>query len=173
METGRMKEKDIWFEDEKGKIKLSHKKLAITIIEENKIITMGTEKLTMYYFNKRIWCDGAEVFIGGKCQELTDGAIKNNDVREVIGHIQRTTWVDRSVFENIDENLICVDNGIIDMRNGEIKPHDPEQYFLSYIDIKHNKESKCPKIIKFLGEILYEEDIPLIQEFMGFCLNRR
>jgi len=43
---------------------------------------------------------------------------------------------------------------------------------LNTLPVKYDPKKKCPKILKFLHEVLYEEDIAIIQELIGYCLYR-
>ena len=165
---------DIWFEDDKGKKKLSHLELAKSIIKLHNIVTIGKRKQESYYYNGKIFSDGGVNFIGKKCQELTDGKIRVNDVNEVIAHIQRTTSQNIDVFNNAPLNLIPFENGVYDLDIKELLPHDPKYNFTFLIPHKFDISITCPKIEAFLLEVLgSKEEVKLAQEFIGYCLYRK
>ena len=87
---------------------------------------------------------------------------------ETIGHIRDRTRVDRGEF-NKDKNLLPVKNGLLDMTTLELKPFDPEIMFTYQIPVEFRPKAKCPKIMKFLSEVLRKADILLIQETSGYC----
>ncbi len=60
--------------------------------------------------------------------------------------------------------------------NGEYRLHtrefSPRKELTRFrLPVNYNPEAKAPeRWLKFLGELLHEEDIPTLQEFMGYCL---
>ena len=44
--------------------------------------------------------------------------------------------------------------------------------FFTKIPVAYKKDENCPQVKKFLSEILHENDIPIIQEWFGYCLYR-
>ncbi len=106
----------------------------------------------------------SEYYLG----DVSNVHIKN----EVYGHIRDYKYVDREIFESA-VNLINLDNGVYNIETGKILAHDPNYHFLNKIPVIYNPDADCPKIKKFLQEVVYKEDIPVIQEFFGYCLYRR
>ena len=49
--------------------------------------------------------------------------------------------------------------------------HTPHLPMLSQIPINYNHEAKCPKIDKFISEIVPEQDIPIMYEMIGYCMH--
>jgi P4 family phage/plasmid primase-like protien len=93
---------------------------------------------------------------------------------EVIEHIKARTLIDRSEFDK-DIHLVNVKNCVIDLRSGECLPHDPEKYLFTQqlpIDYKPNDMRTCRKILDFLYNIMHPSDVPLVIEFIGYCLIR-
>ena len=90
----------------------------------------------------------------------------------VISKIQTDTSIDTEDFFNKKYiNLVPVKNGILDIFNGELKPHNPKFIFFNKIPINYNASSKCPKIEEFFQDVLSsEEDINVLYELLGFSL---
>ena len=62
--------------------------------------------------------------------------------------------------------------GILDVKTQELTPFNPEHFITSSLPITYDKQAQCPKILKFLTEVLGENQLPLIQEGFGYCLYK-
>ncbi len=176
MKTGR-KEKDkhldIWIRDDDGNIKkLNVPNLSHNIKEDFHFITLGEVKPEILYYKNGYYRKGGEKIIGAECQTRTDDFITNSQVNEVLGQIKRTTQKDREdIIE--DPNEICCGNGILNLKTFELKPHTPDKIFTQKIIWSYIPAATCPKIKKFISELLKEEDIPVIQEYCGYMFFRK
>lgn len=104
-------------------------------------------------------------------ESAVDGkSITSRSVSEVIGHIQRRTYINRDNFDE-DPEEITVKNGVLNTKTFEFVPHDPCKKFLLKIPVKYDPDADCPRFNKFLTEIL-EDDIEraTIIELFGYCL---
>ena len=104
-------------------------------------------------------------------EKAVDGKnITGRSVSEVLGHIQRRTYINRDEFDE-DPNEIVVKNGVLNTKTFEFTPHDPCKRFLLKIPVKYDLDADCPNFKKFLSEIL-EDDIErkTIIELFGYCL---
>ena len=54
----------------------------------------------------------------------------------------------------------------------ELKPHTPEYLSFVQFPVKYDANAACPKIIKFLTQVLSKEDISTIVRVFGYCLYR-
>ena len=110
-------------------------------------------------------------YIKEAIERAVDGKnITGRSVSEVIGHIQRRTYINRDEFdETIDE--IVVKNGVLNTKTFGFEPHDPCKKFLLKIPVKYDPDADCPKFKNFLSEIL-EDGIErdTIEELFGYCL---
>jgi len=159
------------FFDEKGRF--IAKRLADEIMSKHVFVTLqDTEEVLYYDESEGIFKRGGETLIKRLCEEYLGEEANTHRVNEVIGHIQRSTYTKRS---ELDENphLICVKNGVLDLKTMELKEHSPDYKLTARIQAKRNPEADCPEIRKFLSEILPPEDITIIEELFGFCLYRR
>jgi len=119
-----------------------------------------------YYETKgeQIIKDQVEYFLG----ENTTEHAKN----EVTGYIRDKNYQDREIFSP-DPNLINMQNGVYNIMIQEITEHSPDYYFLNEIPVIYDPKAKCPKITQFIKEVVYEQDIPVLQELFGYCLYRK
>lgn len=90
-------------------------------------------------------------------------------INEVLEHIRRQTYEKRELIKE-EKDKICLLNGILDLENLNIKNHTPNLIFFNKINANYDKEADCPKIKKFLSEIVNSEDISILQELAGYSL---
>lgn len=126
---------------------------------------------TVYAWNGKIYLPNGKEIIKTEVERLTHIYCKASDATEVFEKIKRKTATDKSEF-NVDERYINLNNGIYDLEEKKLIPHNPKFLFKHFIPVNFNKESDCPNFKKFLEEALYPDDIPVMQEFYGFCLYR-
>lgn len=88
---------------------------------------------------------------------------------EIRDRIAGTTFADREKF-NIEKYIINLENGLLDVKTRELLPHTPDFLSTVRIPVVYDPQTKCPKIQKFLGDILRPEDIKVILEFFGYIL---
>jgi len=88
---------------------------------------------------------------------------------DVLFYIQGATYLDRphNPFQNI-----AVDNGLLDVRTHELSAYTPEHFILSALPVAYKKDQDCPKIKKFLNEVVGETQVPLVQEAIGYTLYK-
>jgi len=147
------------------------KRLADLIMSENIFVTTKDNE-EVYVYKDGIYLPHGEVVIKQKVQQYLGEEANRYRAEEVVAHIKRSTYIDRSRFDN-NLNLIAVKNGVIDLRTGELLPHSPDYFLTVKIPVVYDPDADCPKIKKFFSEVLHPEDIPVIEEFFGFCLYRR
>ncbi len=90
---------------------------------------------------------------------------------EVVGYVRNNQYIDREQF-NPPLHLINVNNGIYNLQTGELLPHSPDHYFLQKILVDYKPGAKIDKIAAFLEQTFNQEDIPILQEFLGDSLYR-
>jgi P4 family phage/plasmid primase-like protien len=113
-------------------------------------------------------------------------------IDELIGHIERRTHVEIPALNHDIEWLACEDY-MINLLTGETSPFDPKYLNTTQIPVKYNvaernpvidfwhycvmdpldASSPCPKIMKFLHQIVPPEDVEIILDFLAYCLWRQ
>lgn len=144
-------------------------KVAQKLMEEDIFITLEDTQEILYY--KDGIYKAAESKIDKLARDILDEEASIHIINEIIGHIKGSTYISRKKFD-INPYVICVENGILNLESGEIEEFSPDKYFLTKLPIIFNKEKDCPKINKFLLEILKEEHTKTILELFGYCLLR-
>ncbi|MEM3872482.1 MAG: phage/plasmid primase, P4 family [Nitrososphaeria archaeon] len=154
--------------DEDGRIKL--RLFAEEIKNEMPILT-DMRTFQMYRFNGKIWRDDAEAYIQKRLVEVEKDDYKPYHLTTLIEIIQGITFVPE--LEEPPPHLICVENGVLDIKTMELKPHSPTYFFSNMIHAKYDPNAKPTKFLEWLNSVLPEkEKQDLIQELFGYCLYR-
>lgn len=67
-------------------------------------------------------------------------------------------------------NLISFKNGMLDLDTMELIPHDLRLFCVNQIPYDYDPNARCPQWMKWLSEVVRMEDIPFIQEWIGYNL---
>lgn len=73
--------------------------------------------------------------------------------------------------ERLHYKINC-NNGIVDIPNGEILPHNSTYPFRYLLPYDYDPEAKCPNFMSFLRDVCVndKELINIIQEYLGYCI---
>lgn len=158
----------------------------ISVVDSNQdIITSLTEQVMneyslktvrdneeMYYYeiNRGLYLRLGDSIIKEHL-EILSPKIKTHTVNEIIQKIRRRTYVDRDQFDN-NTNIINVQNGLLNIWTRELKEHSPDFLSIIQLPIEYNPNSKCPTILRFLGQVLHPQDVFTAMEIIGYLLYR-
>jgi len=152
-------------------------KVANYIINKHDIKTIyGLKEESIYIYKDGIWSITGRGLIKYEIEKILDIWAKNNVVNEIIEKIKRKTETTREDFEIVPEFKRCFLNCVLDIENVDnvrFLPHSKEYNFKTKFPIEYNPKAKCQKIIKFIEEIFYPEDILQVQEWFGHHLPKR
>ena len=165
--------------EEKGDIELS---IANFIINHFHIKTTWDNKIHFYLDKKGIYTPRGENIIKAYISNILNKTNTTHCDREIVHKIINAT----QVFKTVDELAkksgdelydVCLENGVLNVKTGEFKPHSHNEFFITKIHVTYNPEAKCPKIEKFLKEIAkkdYEDPEEKtywqLVETAGWCL---
>ena len=148
--------------DETGTVNINDKKFAEWYVKRNKLYCINDRFYTRY-------------------GQISDNEFRNN-IHNIIGGIITTRLsakvesllasVKNEAFTKLDapdKYKVQFDNISFDVRHGKLEECDT---FFTLHQIPHNYDAKadCPKFKRFINNLFYEEDIPVIQEYLGYCL---
>ena len=158
---------DIFYLDERGRRQINWEILILDIMDKYVFKTLeDTEELLVY--NKGIYSDGCVVVKRYVEEQLSDEACLHA-IREVIGHIQRRTYIPRSAL-NEDKRYIPVKNGLIDLETFTLEPFDTNKIYTFRVPITYNQNASYERTERFFKEVLQPEDIDTMQEIFGYTL---
>jgi putative DNA primase/helicase len=92
-------------------------------------------------------------------------------VADVIGHIRAFTYITRESIEKDQSKYINLKNKLLNLEKWEFEAHNPEIKLISQIPVDHNEKAECPRINKFLKDVVAKSDVELLCEIAGYCLT--
>ncbi len=134
------------------------------------IFKTNRQSEAIYYYANGIYNRNGEAYIKQRIHELLDGEESTKFCGEVIGKVQRGTYVDPELFTEHVEHKIVLENGLLDLDTFELSEHTSNWLSFNKFPVHYKKEAKCPRILKFLSQVVRPEDIPVLQEWTGYNL---
>jgi putative DNA primase/helicase len=104
------------------------------------------------------------------CQKLLGNEYRINRVHEVVHYIETDKWIEPQKVD-IDDGRISVLNGLLDLNDGSISPHSSNRLSTIQLPVAYDANAKCPRIEAFLGQVIPEDAIPTVLEYIGYCLT--
>jgi putative DNA primase/helicase len=155
--------------DEKtNKVKINEKLFADDLINIYHFKTLSDTEEVLYYEDGYYHFEG-ETIIGAECERIFGTYIKTRNVIEILNHIRRSTYINRREL-NKDKQIIVIENGVFNLDTFSLENFDPNILTTYKLPVTYNPNADCPRIKKFISEILNPEDIPVVQQFFGYAL---
>jgi len=157
--------------------------IIVKYLMQNYTFLTPEDSKEIYFYNEGIYIGNGEALVGKTIQKILGTFNSNHNTSEIIGHIKRTTYIKRDKFiEPI--NLICLQNGILNIDTLKVDKFTPSIVFLNKINASYNPTADCPKIKEFLKQVLMKReewgdegadrtDLITIQEFTGYLLYKK
>lgn len=121
-----------------------------------------------------VYVKGGETVLAGTIErsahELAlDEIVKIGFIREITEHVKRRTYRDRKEFD-ADPHLINLKNGLLNLESLTFKEHTPDYLSVNQLPVGYDPNAQCPKIMKFLSEVTFPEDLVALQQVTGYTL---
>jgi len=177
----------LWFAFEKDKSSGKAEAIQMVVdyfLDKYNFLTLGgATKDEVYFYKGGIYVPDAHVLIKKEMEEMLVENSKTTYVNEVINKIARNTYINRSEFEE-PLNKICLKNNILNIDTFEIEEFSPEIIFLNKLPVVYNPKTDCPKIKRFIREVILPKeewdneesdttDLLTLQEFCGYLLYKK
>lgn len=159
----------------KGKV--YHNDMAVAIMRVMSFLTIqDTEQVLWYSSSAGVYRFDGESKIKEFTQDWLEELGLGGDattyfVNQVVDYIRRATYVEREEL-NADPNLLVVKNGVIDLSNGTLRPHDKKYKATVMIPVEYNSRIQCPVIDTFISQVVEQKDRLLLYEIPAWCLMR-
>lgn len=150
-------------------------KIVNIIKEKNNIYsTRNDDKSEIWIYREGVYIPQGKTYIQEMCRNILGKAITSQLCNEVILKIETDTYINQETFFNSSQKYlyeIPVMNGILNIETKELLSFNKDKIFFNKLPVLYNPKMECPKIDKFLSEVLAkEEDKKIIYELGGFCL---
>lgn len=136
------------------------------------IITVGEKEREMFVYQDGIYFQAENEIIFPEIQNvLTDNVTKSAKM-ETFHKIADMTSKPRSIFETAHLKYIPLANGVYDMDKKVLLDHSPDFKFKYKFPIQFNKDAEAPKSMAFFEQIFTVEQLPVVQEWLGYYFYR-
>ncbi|WP_030855202.1 phage/plasmid primase, P4 family, partial [Streptomyces sp. NRRL S-475] len=141
--------------------------------------------LGFYVWNGRVWVQ-SETLVRQEIHRMGAALVLSGATKEARGFTM-TTNIDNlikelksvpNVYVEPDEfdsrpDLLSFRNGVVDLRSGSIRPHDPADMLTTTLDMDYDPEAKCPRWETFLGEIMpgMPDMVTFLQRLVGYGIT--
>jgi len=71
---------------------------------------------------------------------------------------------------NANPFIINLKNGLYNVLDGTLSQHTPEYYSTVQLNVNFNPDALCPRFEQYLQQVIDPDQIPLIQEMLGYFL---
>ncbi len=143
-------------------------KATLDDIHRRFVFKTPTDIEEIYIYNEGIY-EKAEHKIKEHLEKLYKHKVTSHYISEVLDHVRRFSYADRSDF-NKASTVIPVTNGLLDLSTLTLEPFRPDRIFTCKLNAAYKPEAKCPHWEAFIKEVVDPEDLPALQEYLGYCL---
>lgn len=166
--------KSSFLSDIKDKKIASATELLVNHIKENYHIytTQNDNKSEMWIYKNGIYVPEGKSEIKKIMRNILDKWYNAYYHNLIMNKLEPDTYINLDeFFGHTYVNEIPVQNGILNIYTKELSPFTPDKIFFNKLPVTYNSEAQCPKIDKFLSEVLtHEDDKCVFYELGGFCL---
>lgn len=142
-------------------------KLLADDIRKDFIFKTMQDNDTMYIYDEGLYRDGDEGIVKKAIGERLQELLTIHYANETLFSIKSLTYTKR---EDPPKNLINLRNGMFNLETRKLEAHNPDIFTITQLPVVYNPKAKCPKIRKFIREVVNPEDVPAIQELVGYTL---
>lgn len=146
--------------------------LAKYLTRKFNIITVGEKEREMYVYQNGVYFRSENEIIYPEIQRILQERTNKSSKLETFHKIADMTSYSRSIFSSTPLNLIPLKNGVYDLDKDILLPHSPEYKFTYQFPINYIKDADCIKTKNFFNDILTEQQILIIQEWIGYYFYR-
>lgn len=101
--------------------------------------------------------------------DLIKNLCSNHRQKAIVDYCKTELYITSDVLDRHWHLLNC-SNGVVDLRNGEVLPHDPKYFITMYIDIPYESNVYGKKWTKFLQDVTNHDNsmIEFLQRSVGY-----
>lgn len=144
------------------------KSLADEIMAEYCFLTFDDNK-EIYCYENGVYRPGGENLIVQLAQSKLGKYSTRTRRDETLSFIKIETLTNR---DSVDEkrHIINLKNGLYDLKEDKFNLHTPKLLSTVQIPVKYDPDAKCPMIDRFLSQVVSDEYIPMLLEWIGYSM---
>jgi P4 family phage/plasmid primase-like protien len=156
--------------EEDGPDRLSTAEISDAICTDEHFAQDGGGKL--YYFHNGRYCARGAEHVRGLVKKHLRKIKRQDDwstrlAAEVVEYIRVDSPM---LWDAPPDDVLCVENGLLDVTTRELKPHSPEYLSPVQLPVKYDPAATGTKIAKFIGEVFPEDNQTLAYEIVAFAM---
>jgi len=132
------------------------------------ITAEDTDEIYFYSQNEGIYKSG-EVLIKKEVEDTLNNKATTKIVNEVLNHIRRRSYIPRERINEEGTKYLPVQNGLFNLDTYLLENFTADKIFTYKLPFKYDPTASYEGYKPFIQQILAKEDIPVIQQFFGYC----
>jgi len=146
--------------------------LATYITKRFNIITVGEKEREIFVYRDGIYFQAENEIIYPEIQRILGSQVTRSAKSETHHKICDMTAQPRGVFESAPLQFIPVANGVYNFQTKELLPHSSDYKFKYKFPIIYDPDATCPKTLAFFNQVLSEDQLLTVQEWIGYYFYR-
>ena len=111
-----------------------------------------------------------EIVIQEEMAKILDENTREHYLGDILFYIKACTYFDRPTEH---PNKLVLNNGILNMETYELEAFSDKEFLQIHVPETYDLKLECPLIQQFILEVVGEAQVPLLQEWIGYCLYAR
>lgn len=152
-----------------GRISFNSTKVAECITEEHQLIYCAEE---FYEYVDGCYRPISAEVVQAMVMDVIGETLTKRKMEEILCFIKVKAHIE--LVELNSSQYINLKNGLFDLKNQSIIPHDPKVYSTIQLPVDYNPKAECHKWFRTLEEILEDDKDKMwtLQEYFGLCLTK-
>lgn len=146
------------------------KNIALREIPTERVAWLPTRQEWFWCNSDGIWQTHGEEYIRQWLDSEFGDHYRRQLKNEVLDQLKARTRVEEESFGGGPDETVATKSGLVDLQTGDCREIEPQDRVRWRINAEYDPEADCPKWKEFLGDVVEPADIPLLQEFVGYCL---
>ena len=160
---------------ERGQLRINANTFAAYVLHRLELVFVLGQGFFLYEASGK-WRPIDDVELGKRCRDILHEVEDGIWIQSWHGEYMAALRLEVPQLNSLDrgDEFINVQNGMLDLRTMNLRPHAPEYYSTIQTPIRYNSNATCPKFEAFLHSIFEgaRERIDLMQEIMGYVLTK-
>ena len=137
------------------------------VVREYGQVRAGTDGRLWRYEGGLYRADAGERWVRAQVAEILGDDCRRTHFLEVVAMLEAQ---EPTVTDEVDTSRLNVANGLLDLESLGLAPHSPAYVSTSQLPVAWSPAATCPRIDRFLGEVLPPDAIEFMLEVIGYCL---
>lgn len=164
--------KSLYDREEKGSTGEANQR-AVELLESNHTIVAIRDSGIVYFYDEErgYYRRNAESKIDNWIEKYLGEYSNKNRKREIREKLIHRNYIEVGEFKPPEKKL-NVKNGILDLEDRELEPHNPEYYFTSQLNVEYNPDASGGLWVEQIERAISDKDeIQKLEEWLGYCLE--